>query len=246
VPRSAVTEGEASRTLGSWVYERLRADIIAGELRPGQKLTLETLKDRYEVGITPLREALYKLSASLLVEAEDQRGFRVAPVNLGRLTDLISARQHIETLVLRNSIQAGDLAWEGEVLAAFHRLKGTRMYGDESRVISRAWEAAHRGFHLAILSAAPPSILLHFQTTLWDHAARYRNLVSPGVLKEDVLNREHEHLVSAVLARDEEMACILLKRHIESAAQPILAAVRGGALEREVDPSAAQQASVFR
>src|SRR3546814_836243 len=90
--------GEEGKTLGSWVYDRLRDDIIAGLLPPGQKLTLDTLKERYAVGATPLREALYRLSSSMLVIAEDQRGFRVAPVTLMHLEDIIASRQHIEVL----------------------------------------------------------------------------------------------------------------------------------------------------
>ena len=76
------SQNEVRYTRGSLVYDRLRTDVISGELAPGQRLALDMLKERYQVGVTPLREALYRLSASLLVEAEDQRGFRVADISL--------------------------------------------------------------------------------------------------------------------------------------------------------------------
>ena len=47
--------------------------------------------ERYEIGATPLREALNRLSAEELVRREEQRGFRVAPVSLSDLAELTLA-----------------------------------------------------------------------------------------------------------------------------------------------------------
>jgi DNA-binding GntR family transcriptional regulator len=201
------------KTLGSWVYERLRDDVVAGVLKPGDKLALDALRQRYEVGITPLREALYRLSASLLVLAEDQRGFRVAPASEEHRLEILQARHHIEVLALRDAFRHGDLQWDGRILTAFHVLKNTPMHHADDERIARAWEVAHRDFHQAIYSGAS-SILRHFQSILWDHAARYRNLRPAVRGNEEKLSTEHQALVSAIIERDEEMACMLLKRHI--------------------------------
>lgn len=210
---TAVVPAHESRTLGSMVYDRLRDDIVRGDLAPGQKLTLDMLKERYEVGVTPLREALYRLSSSLLVQAEDQRGFRVAPVSPEHRIEIMEARQHIETLVLRDAMAHGDLEWESQLVSALHQLKGTPMYEPGNTAITLEWEVMHRRFHQSIWLAAKSSILLHFQSMLWDHAARYRNLRKPPAVQE-TLQAEHERLVSAILDRDEELACLLLRRHI--------------------------------
>ncbi|WP_298727576.1 GntR family transcriptional regulator [uncultured Ferrovibrio sp.] len=217
--------GEDAKTLASWVYDRLRDDIVAGSLAPGQKLTLDSLKERYTVGVTPLREALYRLSSSLLVEAEDQRGFRVAPVTVAHLQDIISSREHIETLVLRDAFRHGGEDWKAAIFAAFKLLERTPMYEMDNGPISRAWETAHRRFHQAVLSAARSKALLHFQTMLWDHAARYRNIVAPALLDEAELQAEHAELTRTIEQGDVEMACLLLRRHITNAAAPVLEAL---------------------
>lgn len=217
--------GEEGKTLGSWVHDRLRDDIIAGQLPPGQKLTLDTLKERYAVGATPLREALYRLSSSMLVIAEDQRGFRVAPVTLMHLEDIIASRQHVEVLVLRDAFKNGDNSWIARIHGAFLELHDTRMYNESTGLITREWENVHRNFHRAVLSSAKSQALLHFQTMLWDHAARYRNIAGPAVLEESTLDGQHEKLWRAIESRDEEMACILLRRHIMGAAAPVFAAL---------------------
>lgn len=213
----------SEETLSARTYERLRDDIISGALAPGQRLTLEVLKERYDVGVTPLREAMLRLSASRLIVGEDRRGFRVAPATTEHLTDVLQTRQLVEALVLRSAFEAGDLDWEASVVAAFHRLKSTAMYEPGGKVIREEWELAHREFHQAVLSPATLRILLEFQTVLWDHAARYRNLVRPARLDAQVLLREHEEIVQAVLSRDADMACLALRRHIRNAGNAVLA-----------------------
>lgn len=216
----------SSATLSAQVYERLRDDIVTGDLLPGQRLTLESLGERYGVGMTPLREALSRLSASQLILGENRRGFRVAPATIAHLEDILATRQHVEPLVLRSAFEAGDLAWEARVLAAFHKLRGTAMYSPEYHAIRPEWEVSHRAFHLAVLSSATLHTLRHFQHVLWDHAARYRNLVSSSGLDEQVLLQEHSQICDAVLAHDVEMACLLLRRHIEKAGESVLAGMR--------------------
>ncbi len=220
---AALPSNDENRTLGSQVYSRLRDDIVSGALAPGQKLTLESIKERYAVGITPLREALYRLSSSMLVEAEDQRGFRVAPISQSHLAEIITLRQNIEELVLCDAFKHADKQWPTRIKAAYERLFSTEMYEADGKRITRAWEATHREFHAAILSAAKSPNLLHFQVMLWDHAARYRNIAGLGLLNEAVLNAEHATLVDAIANKDKEMACILLRRHILAAAKPIQA-----------------------
>ncbi len=135
---------------------------------------------------------------------------------------MLQTRQLVEALVLRSAFEAGDLEWEARVLAAFHRLKGTPMYERGATVIRQEWELAHRDFHQAVLSPATLRMLLEFQNVLWDHAARYRNLVRPARLDADVLLREHEQLLEAVLAKDADLACMALRRHIRNAGNAVL------------------------
>ena len=54
-------------TAATSVYERLRQDILNGELRPGQKLLIDFISDRYGAGLNPVREALNRLSSEGLV-----------------------------------------------------------------------------------------------------------------------------------------------------------------------------------
>lgn len=73
-------------------YRRIRADIVFGRLRPGQKLRLEAVHDDYGVSVSTLREILNRLAAEGLVLAEGRRGFEVAPVSADNLKELAELR----------------------------------------------------------------------------------------------------------------------------------------------------------
>ncbi|WP_461330679.1 GntR family transcriptional regulator [Bradyrhizobium liaoningense] len=71
--------GDGPRSLTSALHERLRADILATRLLPGQKLHIAGLAKTFSVSLAAVREALSRLVADGLVQASDQRGFRVSP-----------------------------------------------------------------------------------------------------------------------------------------------------------------------
>ena len=83
-----------AKTLVESSYNRLRSDIIAGKLAPGAKLRIEELREDYQIGASPLREALNRLAGEGFVTVEEQRGFKVAPVSLDDLQDLSLHAHH--------------------------------------------------------------------------------------------------------------------------------------------------------
>ena len=89
---------ERPRSLTSAVQERLRADILSTRLLPGQKLHIAGLAKQFSVSLAAVREALSRLVADGLVQASDQRGFRVSPVSPADLRDVTQTRIDIEGL----------------------------------------------------------------------------------------------------------------------------------------------------
>ena len=70
-----------TNTVGSSTYERIKKDIIFGNLAPGSKLKLDGLKEQYDASVSTLRETLNRLSSDGFVEAAEQRGFFVRSVS---------------------------------------------------------------------------------------------------------------------------------------------------------------------
>ncbi len=212
-------DADEPKTLVEGAYRRLRRDIIEGVHRPGEKLRVEHLKDRYEVGAGTLREALQLLVTDALVVAQGQRGFRVASISLDDFADITNTRVLIETEALRQSIRLGDDAWEARVLGAFHLLtKAEDKLGEAADAAPNEWEVRNRVFHEVLISASPSRWLRHFQTILYHQSERYRRLslfkqTIPRTISRDI-HAEHQAILDTTLARQETEACRLLGDHI--------------------------------
>jgi GntR family transcriptional regulator, carbon starvation induced regulator len=222
-PDLATPPEGGARTQSSALVERVRTDIVAGALAPGTRLKLPDLAERYRSGINPLREALARLSATGLVLLEDQKGFRVSPVSREDLLDLTRVRGEIECLALRQSIEHGDVEWEARVIATHHRLTRMKLTAaGNPRKLSDAWETIHQDFHLALISACRSRWLIQFHNQLAEQSARYRRLAISFVDSKRDIAGEHADIVKAVLARDAERACRLVKAHFSRTTDIVL------------------------
>ncbi|MEZ5820587.1 MAG: GntR family transcriptional regulator [Bradyrhizobium sp.] len=208
------TGEDRPRSLTSAVQERLRADILATRLLPGQKLHIAGLAKQFSVSLAAVREALSRLVADGLVQASDQRGFRVCPVSLADLADVTRTRIDIEGLALRRSIELGDQAWLDSVKVSHDRLRAVPyQYPDEPGVHYEEWVVRHRVFHRALVNACGSHWLLGFRDVLHEQSERYRRLSIRDVSKVRDVETEHAAIVEAVLRRDADAAVDALAKH---------------------------------
>ncbi len=220
----AGTTTNGRETLASVAYQRLWDDIVGGALRPGSKLRLHSLTERYNVGNSPLREALNRLSANGMVQREENRGFRVSPASSEELQELIRTRCWLEETALRESIRRGDVVWEEGVLLAFHRLaRKIRLQDGQHMRVDGTWEDLHRAFHLSLLSACNSNILLEYCAQLHERTLRYRNLSSMTAYRDRHELDEHRAIRDAALDRDADKAVELLRAHYRITGEIVLA-----------------------
>jgi DNA-binding GntR family transcriptional regulator len=206
-------------SLAERAYRRLRLEILHGELTPGERLRAADLHERFGLGLTPIREALGRLAAENLVALETHRGPRVREASRAELTDLMATRRAIERLCLDAAIARGDAAWEAEIVASLHLLSRAALpSGEADRAAATVWEARHRRFHAALVSACGSDWLLRFWNLLSDHSERYRNIrlmrhAEAAAEVRDIAG-EHRAIAEAVLARDAARATVLMDAHL--------------------------------
>lgn len=217
----ASKEEISARTLASDVRERLRTDIVNCVLEPGLRLRFEEIKARYDVGLSPVREALFRLVSEGLVVSEDHRGFRVTPVSRAKLMDISFMRKELEAMALKLSIDRGDVFWESQVIAAFHQLAAISSKNDNGS-LDQEWERRHTAYHFTLVSACGSEWLLQFREMLGDQWARYRRLCIQYTRQQRNVLEEHREVMEAALARDAPAAVYLIGRHITKSAQIIL------------------------
>lgn len=207
-------------TLTDTAYARLRRDILSGDLAPGAPLRLETLRARYGIGFSPLREALNRLSAERLTVVAAQRGFSVAPISVPEMWDAIETRILIEGQALRLSMDRGGDAWETGVVAARHALALAAARGPGPALDDR-----HRDFHRALVAGCGSPWLLDIAAQLYAQTERYRapQLSGPAQTGRD-LPAEHGALADAALARD-PAAPDLLAEHYRATGRALQSAI---------------------
>lgn len=206
----------ATKTLVESAYNRLRTDIIEGQLPPDSKLRIEELRNQYETGASPLREALNRLAGEGFVTVEGQRGFRVSPVSLDDLKDLTRMRILLECEALRESIKLGDDNWEANVIASFHRLAKAEDSRDKD---FSEWEQRNDEFHETLVSASTSPWLLKFRHILYEQHKRYRLLAILAHDESRDLLAEHTAIKDAAIAHDAKAACKATEHHIMATLQ---------------------------
>ena len=188
-------------TLASKLTHALRDELLRGDYRPGQPLRMNQLCERFQVSLSPLREALTRLATEGFVELHAQRGFKVAPVSLDNHLEITRLRLQLEATALAESIARGGDAWEIELLGAWHGLQllDRRLAAGEAHARD-LWERASK-----------PSASTPLRTPFINNDA-------PA---------EHAGIVEAALARDAGRATELLARHVQHTADNITATLEG-------------------
>lgn len=207
-------------------YQQIRADILACQRLPGTKLNIAALAAELDVSLGAVREALSMLQSEALVVSEPQRGFSVSPVSLKDLDDITEARIAVETLCLSAAIQRGDLTWETQVVAAWHRLSRLSATKEgERQHLSADWAAAHAEYHACLVSACGNEWLLRMRALLYEQSERYRQMSVPLGQEPRDVPAEHQAIFDAVLARDISAATAALQEHLGRTAAIIRASV---------------------
>ena len=153
----------------SQILDSLKNDIISGEFLPKQKLHIKTLKEKYNVGTSPLREALSQLIAKDLVVSKNQKGFYVSDISIEDLTDIYQTRAKIESLCIEMAIEKGDDYWEAKVIAASHRLN---KYSKENDLDVEEWQNRHGEFHEALVEGCMSPRLFQIRSSLIEKSKR--------------------------------------------------------------------------
>ena len=216
------------QTVRAGAYERIKHNIIFGQHKPGEKLKLDSLRRRYGASVSTLRETLSRLASDGFVAAEDQRGFHVAEVSADDLTEIAQLRILLEGSALKASIENGDAEWEGNVVAAHHKLS----LMENSMLVSGAtqkeiWKRRDREFHQAMIAACNSANLLLLHARVYEKYLRYQMLVLTFRGKEAA--DEHKSMLRAALKRNTGQAQKILEKHILNGIKNSMSALKKAA-----------------
>lgn len=194
-------------------YAHIRGQIMDGTLEAGSKLAQYELADALGVSITPLREAIRRLSGEGWIMLDAHRNARVAGLDLAEAQELFETRRALEPAAVE--LAAGrrteaDIARIESTLAAL--LPVTREWGEPAL-------AAHKAFHEALHAASHNQVMVRLLGDLWDRSDRYRRLgltLPPGGEPRTRDLDEHRQIADLVIAGDGAGAAALMTSHIDN------------------------------
>ena len=201
--------------LAEAVYEKLRDDIFAFRLLPGDRFAENDVAERLQVSRTPVREALMRLQSEGLVRGYFRNGWEVVPIDFSRFAALYDLREMIELHAVRRICAAS--AASNPARAALLEEAGAvwRVAPAERLSDGLAVAALDERFHLALVAAAgnPETDAVYRQVT--DHIRIMRRLdFAYGDCIGDTYD-EHIAILDAIAAGDAAHAGALAERHIQ-------------------------------
>ena len=199
------------------IEQRLRNDIVAGDLPFGARLRIEDLALRYGVSHMPVREALRVLHGEGLVVIEPNRGARVRPIYRGFIEDVFDVRCAIETMLARRAAERRTAAHHARLRNAAESLEAFVDRGDHASV-----PLANRQFHTAINDAAGNPGALPIVDSHWLLLSALLKRYGYGDERFPRVIEEHQHLICAIERQDAHSAALLMGAHIEKAKNNLL------------------------
>ena len=188
---------------------RLRAEILSGELAPGQRLVEDHFCQRFAISRAPLREALRTLGNQGLVEHSPRRGVRVTELSASDIDQLFDLRRLLERHAL---ISAFPLRCTDQLAEVADRL--AEMADSPEDELRR--DDAHRAFHAAVvalagnrqLDLAMEPILFQLQRPMAANLRREAAAHGPlaGIAR-------HERLFAALQSNDVDTILTALDQH---------------------------------
>lgn len=192
---------------------QIQHDILRGVFKPGEKLQTDKLKQRYAVGSSPIREALFYLVTTGLITSENNKGFSVTKLTELDVFDLYQTFKQIECLVLEHAITDGDAQWEGQIMAALHCL--ALVENKKGRIDYQEWSQRNNDFHQALIAGCKSTNLLKIRNDLWqrlDWCTHLAFIDNKAPLKLN--HQEHKKLAEVVIKRDKKLALQFMQEHI--------------------------------
>jgi DNA-binding GntR family transcriptional regulator len=209
------------QSLTSAVADRLRDQIIRGEIPEGSQLRQEAIATQYQVSRVPVREALRQLDAEGLIAIVPNRGAIVPALSPADIEELFAIRALLEPEVLKLSIPRlthDDISEADSVLRKY-----VSELNREDHV--SAWGRLNWQFHSILYSRANQPRFMAIIRNVNNSGERYTRLQLYLTHGSARANKEHHQILELCRHRDIPAACRLLRQHIEHAGESLKAAL---------------------
>jgi DNA-binding GntR family transcriptional regulator len=189
--------------------EQLEQDIIAGNLKPGEKLDEVALTERFTVSRTPIREALHRLSSSGLIEIKPRRGAFVRKFSLAEIMEMFEVMSEMEGVCARLAARRINSEQRQQLQAALDACNKAELEGDSDNFYH-----ANVEFHHVIYEACHNVFLCDKAKDLHLRLAPYRRLQLQVRHRMHESQKEHIEVAKSILDGNIDASELLMKSHV--------------------------------
>lgn len=217
--RAVLRPLDAPRSLSEDAADRIREQIVLGGFRQGEHLKEARIAEQLNVSRGPVREAFKILRAEGLLAEEPHRGTFVVSLTAKDVHDIYEMRAALEELAVRAVCRRRH---EPEVMARLRSLVGElreAAASGDAAAVSRADVAFHEGLCALSENTRVHEVFLRYVPTLRG-LLRLDEQIMPSM---DEVVRQHQPIVDAVEAGDEELAARLVREHCLEAGRLLVA-----------------------
>jgi DNA-binding GntR family transcriptional regulator len=212
------------RSTPDLIADALREAILQGIFQEGQSLRQDEIATQFGVSRIPVREALKQLEAEGLVTLHLNRGAMVSVLTDVEAQEISEIRSALEVKAMQLAIpklKEADLAKAAVILEA------TDQATDAGTLAKLNWE-----FHATLYATAERPRLLTLIKTLHVNCDRYVRVQLAQTDYQDLSQKEHYQILAACQTQDTKAAIRLLKRHIDTAGEQLVAYLQRKAQKR--------------
>lgn len=212
------------------VYERLRHDILDGSIPAGSMLNQVHIAKRLNVSRTPVREALRMLQAEGLVEVNFQHRIRVVPITPGEIDSVYAMWLLMACLGISLTVPRLSAEEIARIRASLDAMNGSLPAGD--------WMHRHIEFHKLLIMHAGDHIIDAYETCRTNSERARKSFMGQQQPYSWLASaEEHNALVEAYEARDQERAIQIMMRQLSRIALTVM-----GNIDPTYEPAAIRQA----
>jgi DNA-binding GntR family transcriptional regulator len=205
---------DTPRTVSGLVAERLRAQIVAGELASGTKLRQVEIARRFGVSTTPVREALAALQREGLVRLHPQRGAVVFVPTVEDLREHYEIRAALEALAASRTAERFEERWAAPL----------ETWLDEMQTGPPAMRylELNQRFHTQLYEHCGRPRLVEMIAGLRDASSAYLHIYRAAAdFPVERLDSEHRRILAACLARDADDAAAATREHLQNTVEHV-------------------------
>ncbi len=188
------------------VYEHLKSAIIAGEIKPGTRLTEAKVSEQLEVSSTPVREAFRRLESERLVTIIPYRGAVVQEFSTKEVEEVYQCRRSLEVLAIELAVEHIDDEGIGKLQALVEKSKTEADFSEYVNI--------NTTIHDTIMYYANNATLDSLLQQLQDVIYHNRNISSFNTARKKEIYNEHVRIVEALESRDKEAAAQAMSEHV--------------------------------